>query len=75
MLQQFESAVEISDSIARARQFAETERRAMRRAVYNDAIDTADVPMCRMLDLAEEFDIERLRVTLRIVAALHGHPF
>ena len=75
MLQSYESGAEISESIARARAAAEAERRTMRHAVYNDAFDRADVPMCRMLDLAEEFDIERLRLTLRVVAALHGRAF
>ena len=73
MLQSYETTGPTSESIVRAARAAESERRATRHAVYNDAFDRADVPLARMLDLAEEFDIERLRVTFRIVAALHGH--
>ncbi len=72
MLQPYEMPAATSESIERALATAEAERRAARHAAYNDAFDRADVPLARMLDLAEEFDIERLRVTFRIVAALHG---
>jgi hypothetical protein len=73
MLQTYEQPAATLDSIARAERAADRERRQARHAAYNDAFDRADVPLARMLDLAEEFDIERLKVTLRIVAALHGH--